>query len=396
MRYNREDIKEKYKDLFEYSLDLIYVNDLRGNFLDANDIALETLGYEREEISNISFTDLIEREDLIKAFNVIREIKETGKQSKHRQYKLKTRNGQIIYVETFAIPLRKNGKIYAILGIGNDITDTKLAEQRLIESEEKYRHLFQNSPFFVGLVDVNGVLIDCNDIVNNLLSVHTKDDLIGKSFREIFAINEKNNDIIPMFKTLYSNIIQGKATEPIEFKLNRTIGDSLWLNLRGSLIEIEEKSVIQFIIQDITEKKKAEQYLRESEKKYRYLFEDSPFSIILISSDGTIIDCNPATQVLSGYTKKELIGKQFRDMSIFPPEFLSSLVDLFKRFIMGEELHRIDLQLYKKDGSLIWVNLQASLVETGSENLVQVILHDITKRKEADLLIKEEQAKRSR
>jgi PAS domain S-box-containing protein len=390
MKYKRDEIKEKYQDLFEYSLDLIYVNDLRGNFLDANDIALKILGYKREEIPNISFINLIEKDELIKAYKVIKEIKDTGKQSTRRQYKLKTKYGKIIYVETFAIPLRKNGKIYAVLGIGNDITEIKLAEQKLIESEEKYRHLFQNSPFFVGLVDLNGVLIDCNDVVNNLLSVHTKDDIIGKDFREIFAINEKNNDVIPIFKKLYKNIIRGKPTEPIEFKLNRTIGPHLWLNLSGSLIKIEEKYLIQFIIQDITEKKKVEQSLRESEEKYRYLFEDSPFSIILINNKGVIIDCNPAILLLGDYEKNDLIGIPFKDLKIIPQEFLLTLIDLFKRFIKGEELHRIDIQLYKKDGSLIWANLQASIVKVGGETFVQVILHDITKRKEADFLIKEE------
>ena len=62
MKYKREKNKEKYQDLFEYSLDLIYVNDLRGNFLDANNIALESLGYRREEIPNISFINLIDKE----------------------------------------------------------------------------------------------------------------------------------------------------------------------------------------------------------------------------------------------------------------------------------------------------------------------------------------------
>ncbi|MHA2087483.1 MAG: PAS domain S-box protein, partial [Promethearchaeota archaeon] len=390
MKYNRGEIEENYKDLFDYSLDLIYVSDLRGNFLDANDVALEKLGYEREDVPNISFIDLIEKDDLIRAFEVIKEIRDTGKQSKRRQYKLKAKNGKIIDVETFAIPLRKKGKIYAILGIGNDITEIKLAEQKLTESEEKYRHLFQRSPFFVGLVDLNGVLIDCNDVVNNLLSVHTKEDLIGKNFREIFAINEKNNDVIPLFKTLFKSILQGKTPEPIEFRLNRTVGDFLWLNLRGSLVKIEDKNLIQFIIQDISDKKKAEQKLRESEEKYRFLFEDSPFSIILINSSGIVIDCNPAILLLGDYEKKDLIGVPFKDLKIIPKEFLHILLDLFTRFIKGEILHRIDIQLYKKDGSLIWANLQASLVEVGGETFVQVILHDITKRKEAELLIKEE------
>jgi len=61
MTYNRELVREKFKDLFEYSLDMIFVNNFRGNFLDANDLALEKLGYKREEISNINYKDLISK-----------------------------------------------------------------------------------------------------------------------------------------------------------------------------------------------------------------------------------------------------------------------------------------------------------------------------------------------
>ncbi|MFX1320724.1 MAG: PAS domain S-box protein [Promethearchaeota archaeon] len=260
MKYNRENIEEKYQDLFEYSLDMIYVNDLKGNFLDANDIALKKLGFNREDIPDLSFIDLIDKEDLIKALKVVKEIKETGKQSKHRQYKLKTKECGFIYVETFAIPLRKKGKIYAVLGIANDITESKLGEQKLKDSEEKYR----------------------------------------------------------------------------------------------------------------------------------ILFEDSPFSIVLIDSKGNIIDCNPATEELLGYKKEEVIRKKFMNLEIFPTDFLPVILDLFTRFLKGEELHRMDVKMYKKDGGLIWANLQASLVKLDGETFVQAIFHDITNQKKANLLIKEE------
>ncbi|MHA1257501.1 MAG: PAS domain S-box protein, partial [Promethearchaeota archaeon] len=67
MDYNRDEIRKKYKDLFEYSLDLIYVCDLTGNFLDANEIALVALGYDRKEILNLSITDLVSGEQIIEA-----------------------------------------------------------------------------------------------------------------------------------------------------------------------------------------------------------------------------------------------------------------------------------------------------------------------------------------
>jgi len=390
MKYNKEEIREKFKDLFENSLDLIYVNDLKGNILDANEIALKSLGYKREEIPDLSFIDLVDKENLLKAIKVTKEIVEIGKQTERSEYKLRKKDGKFIYVETYAIPLKKNDKIYAILGIGTNITERKIAEQKLRESEEKYRHLFENSPYFVGLVDLKGNLIDCNDRAEHFLSIHKKEDLIGKNFREIFSINENNKYIIPTFEEIYKNILKGEIPEPIEFKLYRTVGEFLWLNLRGSLIDIEGKKSIQFIIQDITDKKEAEQKLKESEEKYRILFEDSPFSLVLLNFKGKIIDCNPATEMLGGYRKEELIGKDFKNLGIFHPNFVPSLIDLFERFVKGEEMHRIDIRIFRKDGDLIWVSLQASIVRLGEEVFVQVIMHDITKRKQADLLIKEE------
>ena len=74
MTYNRDELRESYKDLFKHSLDLIYVSDLYGNFLDANDLTLLALGYEREEIPNIKFLDLLEKDELNIAYGVLKEI----------------------------------------------------------------------------------------------------------------------------------------------------------------------------------------------------------------------------------------------------------------------------------------------------------------------------------
>jgi PAS domain S-box-containing protein len=91
MKYDRDEIRHRYKDLFEYSLDFIYVNDLKGNFLDANDITLKKLGYNRSEISDISFVNLIDEEQLKKAFKYTKQIIDHGKQLQRSQYKIKTK-----------------------------------------------------------------------------------------------------------------------------------------------------------------------------------------------------------------------------------------------------------------------------------------------------------------
>ncbi len=117
MTYNLELMREKFKDLFEYSLDLIYVHDFRGKFLDANKITLEKLGYNREEINNLSFNDLISKDQLTVAFKALTEIRDFGRQITPTEYKLKKKNGDFIYVETYGIPLKEDGKIWGILGV---------------------------------------------------------------------------------------------------------------------------------------------------------------------------------------------------------------------------------------------------------------------------------------
>ena len=254
------EIREKYNDLFEYSLDFIYVNDLKGNFIDANDIALEALGYEREELMNLSFNDLIDEEQFKRAIEVIKMIAETGKQAEPGEYKLRTKDGNYIYIETYSIPFKKKGKIIAFIGIAKNITELKIAEKHLKESGERHRALYENTPF----------------------------------------------------------------------------------------------------------------------------------SILLINSVGEIVDCNPRTIELFGYKKSELIGKEFRKVQAIQLKDLQLLIDLFKRMISGETLHRVDIQLRKKDGTLIWANLQASLVEISHQIYVQAIFHDIDQHKKADIAMEEQ------
>jgi PAS domain S-box-containing protein len=391
MKYNKEEIREKFKDLFENSLDLIYVNDLKGNILDANDIALETLGYKRDDIPNISFIDLVDEENLFKAIKLTKEIVEKGKQTERSEYKLKKKDGDFIYIETYAIPIKKNDKIYAILGIGTNITEQKVAEQKLRESEEKYRHLFESSPYFVGLVDLKGNLLDCNDRIEYFLSIHKKEDLIGKNFREIFSINENNKYLIPKLLELYKSLLNDKISEPIAFKLYRTVGGSLWLNLQGSLIDIEGKKLIQFIIQDITEKKEAEQKLKESEEKYKNLVENGQEGVWAVNEYSDTIFVNPKICEMLGYTKEEMMGTNlnlYLEDSMM--EFVNSYIPRRKKGLKDT----YELEFIKKDGSRIQTSINAApILKDGEFKGSFAYVKDITQRKITEHKLKESEEK---
>ena len=508
MDYNKEEIREKFKDLFEHSLDLIYVNDLNGNFLDANEITLITLGYEREEIPNVSFIDLLDKENLMKAYKVTKEIRKLGKQSKRSEYKIKIRDGNYVYIETYAIPLKKDGKVYAVLGIGKNVTDRKTAEQNLKKSGEIFKAIYKEGPipaYTWQKYDDDFVLIDFNNAaakitngaVNNFLGykaselykdreeilddlklcmsekfqitkemkykfqfsgeekyllvnygyvspdliiVHTEDITERKIAEENLKESEKKyrNLIENLDVGFYQVKLDGEMLnhnsahnvilgyDPLESLIGKNVsefwqnpedrgiyledlakegvarsyichvktktGRKVTLELNSHLIRDKDGWPIQIdgTITDVTEKFNLERKLRESEEKFRSLYENTPFSIVLLDSKGVIVDLNPRSAEVFGYKKEELIGKKFKDVPVIHPNYLPKIIELFKKFIKGEIVHRIDLQASRKNGSHIWVNLQAGLINIGGETYVQAIFNDITLKKEAEILIKEE------
>jgi PAS domain S-box-containing protein len=115
-----------------------------------------------------------------------------------------------------------------------------------------------------------------------------------------------------------------------------------------------------------------------------------PYSNILINTNGTIIDVNPRTSSMFSYTKEEMIGKKFNEIPVFSTEDNLKIVSLFNKFIKGEEVHREDLRIHRKDGSIIWANLQAAMIKIEDESYVEAIFNDVTPRKEAEFLVQEE------
>ena len=132
--------EERYKALFDRSLDLVYVIDFEGRFIDANAAALNRLGYTREEIHSLNYASLLSDDQLPLAFKVIREIQETGIQKDLMQFKLRHKNGSDVYVETHGSVIMSHGKPVAILSIARDITERKRAEAKLQQTLDSLKN----------------------------------------------------------------------------------------------------------------------------------------------------------------------------------------------------------------------------------------------------------------
>lgn len=262
--------------------------------------------------------------------------------------------------------------------------EIKEKNKKLKESEEKFRLITENINDVISVFDKNLNLIFINKMQQKI-SGFSREEVMGKKPMEFMH----PDDIQRSVKLFQEALKNGEGFG--EFRLRRKDGSYVWMEVNARII-VDKKGETKAVLvsRDINERKLIEEKLKQAEEKYRYLFENLPFSITLIDLKGNIIDCNPAIERLIGYRKEELINKNFKNLSIIHPKYLPILLKRFKKSKDGEILPSIDIQLYRKDGILIWINYINSLITIGNRKLMQIIFYDITERRDAAKIILEE------
>lgn len=299
-------------------------------------------------------------------------------------------NGEIIVLQGNAHVISdNNGLPIATEGTIIDITERKQTEAKVRESEEKYRHLYENSSNVILLVNMNGIIIDCN-IASQKLSGFNRNELVGMNFaHSSFIPKEHLYSIIKDFKTLMKN----EVLAPREIQLYTNEKKPAWVSYQASIFSIENEKVIQVIIEDISERKKAEENLKDSEAKYHNLFETSPDGVLLTNLQGTIIECNSAIELISGYSSRYFIGKNFMELKLYLEDGLEQLKKGYKDLFKDRLLDAVEFPIKTKDNKIKWVQLSSNLLNMKSKAYILVVIHEITSQKEAEKALKENEKK---
>ncbi|GAH29000.1 unnamed protein product, partial [marine sediment metagenome] len=288
------------------------------------ELTLISLGYERKDIPNLSFTDLLDRDNLIKAFNTLEEIKKTGKQSAQREYKVKTKTGDYIFIETYAIPLKKNGRLYGVLGIAKNITKRKKTAQKLKESAEMFKALFKEGPiptYTWRKIGVDFVLIDFNNAADKITQGHVE-TFLGTNASEMY---KDRPDILNDLQHCINEKIH--ITREMKYKYYFSKEEKYLLVNYGYV----GPDLIIVRTEDITERKKAEEKLKESELKYRDMINNLDVGFYQVALDGTMINHNPAHNKILEYDQTEShIGKKVTDFWQFPEDRDNYLKQILK------------------------------------------------------------------
>ncbi len=238
---------KQYKTILNNINDLVFnLNDqFKIEYINKN-VLYEKLGYNKNQLLGNSLINYIDEEN---KEQVINQLKNRFKpENKRKTIKIKDINNKWISFEYTGKSYYDNmGKMRYFLVL-QDITKRRIAEER-------YKTLFENSPNAILILNFKGIVIDANITTQRLLGFNKK-DIINRSIfklKELFPI-----EIKPFYKNIFKASFKGKFPKPVELKIRTKNKDNIWVNIQASLVKAGENILIQFIFQDITEKKKVE------------------------------------------------------------------------------------------------------------------------------------------
>ena len=359
----------------ESAPDGVYLNDLKGTFLYGNKKAEELTGYKRGELIGKSFLELnlLPTKYLAKVGKLLA-LNAMGRPTGPDEFELTRKDGSRTWVEINTTPVKQKGKA-VIIGFVRDITERKRAREALQESEQKYRALFKNLNDAAFLADVEtGRILDTNRRGEALLG-RTREEIIGMHQSELHP-PEMANEYRQRFAT---HVQKGRAAD-YDGEAVRKDGSIVPVSISAATFTIGEKQVILGLFRDITERKRAEEELRESEGKYRALVENATDFIYMHDRDGRVLSLNKSTASLLGKEPRELIGKTLFD--IFPKEIATEFSRHMKRVFETGKVRTAESKMVagKKE---MWISTSLSPVKDYEDKVVAVIgvSRDITERK---------------
>ncbi len=292
-------------------------------------------------------------------------------------------NGMLLYIQINS-HLIKEGDQEFVEGIVTNVTETCILEQNLKETEEKFSLIANNTNDLIAILNQDFEHIFINENAYYSVLGYKKEEVIGRKPRD-FA---HPNDLKLISNVMKKGLIKGELLE--EFRIKHKDGHYIWVETKGRFL-IEDKKIKGAIMisRDITERKKNEKKIQESESKYRTLFESSTDGIYSTDMEGNFIEFNKAFLEILGYSKEELLTLNIRKIT---PSKWYEIEDeiLFTHLAVGEN-KVYEKEYIQKDGSLLPVSIRFWILSDEQDDPYRIwaIVRDITESKQMEQKLKE-------
>jgi two-component system, LuxR family, sensor kinase FixL len=374
-----EPAEHRYRDSLDTSADLICVTDLQGDIIYVNEMWRRRMGRGQTEIAGTNSLVYV-RPEFHTAYREALQQAASGQRVEAVRFTAQTKDGGSIDILTHFVPmLDANGAVAQVLASGRDITELQRAREELKSSEERLRVLFEYAPDAHYLMDLMGTFLDVNRAAEELCG-YAKEEIIGKSFLKMGILSPKQ---LPRAAGYMAQSAMGRSIGPVELLLKRKDGTHIHVEIRTHPVRVGGRDVVLGTARDVSDRRKAEAALRDSEEKFKVIFEEAGEGIAYLDDGGRVLDSNKKVQEILGRSAEELAGKHLLELGILDAGNIPEIMGRLQQVLLGTR-EPLALCVTNKQGRQLHLECTASAVQCkGGSHHVVVLMRDVTESRRA-------------
>jgi len=367
--------ERRFRDLFDNSPDAIFVEDRDGNVLDVNPAACRLHRMDRHSLIGRNVLELVpsdRRQEVARVFPKL-----ILGECDHLNGYSWTKDGVAIPVEIRVNRFEYAGRAALLLHV-RDISDRERAEAALRESEKRFSQVAENALEWIWEVDADGLYTYASPVVEKILG-YKSDEIVGKKhFYDLFHPEDREQNTEAAFAVFAKE-------HPFREFVNRNVhksGKTVWLSTSGVPTLDQQGQLLGYrgADTDITDRRLSEVALRESEERFKSLFEHSPDAIFVEDQDGNVLDVNPAACRLHGMDRRDIIDKNV--LELVPPDRREEVTRDFPKLLSGEWDHAEGFS-WTKDGRAVPVEIRVNRFQFAGVPALLLHVRDISELRRA-------------
>ncbi len=371
----------QFRTIFEGMAVGVALVDARGRLVESNPALEEMLGYDGDELRGFHFVELAHPEDAEENLKLYEELLRGGRDHYRLEKRYVKKSGELLWGRLTVSFLRGSGEEAAgeasddsplAIGMLEDVTERRRTEEALRGSEERYRAVVEQSAEGIYLVDAQTRrVLETNPSLQKMLG-YTAGELRGMELYDLIAHPPEDVDY---------NLRRTLLREG-----NRFVGERRYRRKDGSVVDVEVgvsvisyggKEVVCVIVRDTTERKRAQEALKQSEERFHSLVENAGDAFFIHDLDGRFVDANQWACDSLGYTREELLGLSVADVEMgFDP---AGLPELWGKVVAGMPI-TLDGTHRRKDGSTFPVEIRLGVFESDGRRLMLALARDVSER----------------
>jgi len=375
--------EERYRTILEDMNEGYFELDLDGTVTFVNDAECRNIGYAREQLIGMNHRQFQDEETVKIIRPLFIELYRTGKPIRNLQVKIIRANGTKGFNETSVSLLSdKQGKPVGFRGISWDITAQQQLKETIRQVEEKQRNILENMQESYFEVDLAGNLTYVNTAMYTGLGF-TREELIGQHYR-IFTDEENVKKLYKIYNQIYKT---GAPVRTADFEFIKKDGTKIFAETSASLIRDAQGKPIGFrgVSRDVTERRKMEETIRQSEEKYRTIINEVDEWYFEIDLAGNIVFINDAVVRSVGYPRERLLGLNYK--SYLSKEQSGSIFKVFRQvYDTGTPIKNYPYEFTRPNGKVMFFQLSIfpKFDETGKIVGFRGVGHDVTEQKRTE------------